>query len=258
VSSVEPSTVTMPPLYVISLDRARDRRAFVEEAFGAVGLSPRIVSAVDGQRLDPGSASQYAELNAVYAFGRPLTPGEIAVALSHLSLYRLMLEEGHDEVVVFEDDVRPSPELVALLAERHRFPSDADVVTLHSLFDWATPVPVDDEVLAGHFRVCRYQRTPMGAQAYLVRARAARRLLEVAYPVRLPSDELLFRPRPARLRVYGIEPTPVEHVDFPSELHGTPAASHQRSWFERIAFTPVRIAGRIDHRVRSRTWHRPR
>jgi glycosyl transferase family 25 len=257
-TSAVPSSNGLPPLWVVNLDRARDRRTFVEESFGALGLSPRIVPAVDGRELDAGIRSQYSELNAMYTYGRPLVDGHIACSLSHLSVYRTMLEEGLDEVAVFEDDVRPSPALVEVLAERDRFPDDADIVTLHTLFEWATPVPIDDRVLAEQFRVCRYQRSPMGTQAYLVRASAARRLLSIGYPVRLPADELLFRPRPAGLRVYGIEPTPVEHVEFPSEIHGIPPRTPARGSLERTVLEAVRIAGRIDHRVRSRTWRRRR
>jgi glycosyl transferase family 25 len=159
------------------------------------------------------------------------------------------LEAGHDEIAVFEDDVEPLPALVEVLDQRDRLPPDADVVTLHSLFEWATPMPVDDRQIADGFHVTRYARTPMGAQAYLIRAHAARRLLEIGFPVRLPSDELLFRPHPARLTVYGIEPSPVVHADFVSELHAVAPAGGDASHARAAALEVTRFAGRVQRRV---------
>jgi glycosyl transferase family 25 len=247
----------LPPFWIVSLQRATHRRAFVESVYPALGIEPVVIDAADGRALTAEQLAAYSDLRAAYWYGRSLRRAEIAIALSHLSIWQRMVDERIDEVLVLEDDVRPERALLDVLAARVALPDDADVVTMHSLFEWAAPRPVAPELVPG-FRVCTYERTPMGAQAYLLRLRGAERLVDVALPLRLPADELLFRPHPAHLRVYGVEPSPVGHDEFPSELHGTPPAPDERRWFERIAYTPVRIAGRIDHRVRSRTWHRSR
>jgi hypothetical protein len=110
-------------------------------------------------------------------------------------------------------------------------------------------VAIDAAPLMGDFRVCRYTRTPMGAQAYLIRLAAARRVLDIGLPIGLPADELLFRPRPARLRVYGIEPTPVVHEPFPSEVRAPlpPVRDHSRP--DRLALEAVRLVGKARRRI---------
>jgi glycosyl transferase family 25 len=251
-------TSDVPPFWVVSLARATDRRAFVTTVYAQLGIEPVIVDAVDGRALTPEQLAQYSEVRAMFTYGRGLTRAEVAVALSHLSICRRMVHDDVDEVVVVEDDVRPTPQLLDVLAARATFPVDRDVVTLHSLFEWASPTPVDDRVLTGGYRVCRYARTPMGAQAYLLTQRAARHLLDVGFPVRLPADELLFRPSPAHLTVYGVEPSPVAHDEFPSELHRAPVPVDEHAWLGRAALGTVRFAGRTCTRVRSRTWRRPR
>jgi glycosyl transferase family 25 len=254
---VSTAAAALPPFWVISLQRAKRRRAFVHSTCASLGIEPVVIDAVDGRALTAEQLAAYSELRAAYSYGRSLRRAEIAIALSHLTVWQRMVDEHVDEVLVLEDDVRPERALLDVLAVRAELPEDADVVTMHSLFGWSAPRPVSPELVPG-YRLCTYERTPMGTQAYLLRLRAAQRLVDVARPIRLPADELVFRPHPAGLRVYGIEPSPVRHDEFPSELHGTPAARDERRWYERLAFTPVRIAGRIDHRMRSRTWQHPR
>ena len=256
--SVDPDPADLPPVWAVSLRRAVERREFVQAVYSELGLQPVLVDAVDGRALSTAQLAEYSDLRAAYAFGRSLRKAEIAIALSHLAIWRRMVDEQLAEVLVVEDDVRPDAGLLRVLEARERLPADADVVTMHSLFSWATPRPVDGPALVDGYRVCTYERTPMGAQAYLLRRRGACRLVDVARPIRLPADELLFRARPAGLRVYGVEPSPVGHDEFPSELHAAPAGDDDRTLFERIAFSPVRAAGRIARRVRSGTWHRPR
>ena len=241
----------LPPVWVVSLARATDRRAFVSTVYAELGIEPVVIDAVDGRALTDEQIDRYSEVRATFAYGRGLTRAEVAIALSHLALCRRMVDENVDDVVVLEDDVRPTPALLDVLSERWSFPADLDVLTLHSLFDWATPTPVDGRVIAGGFRVCRYARTPMGTQAYLLRRRAARRLLDVGFPVRLPADELLFRRHPAGLLVYGIAPSPVDHDEFPSELHRAPAPVSEHPWWETTMLHAVRFAGRVRNRLRS-------
>ncbi len=167
-----------------------------------------------------------------------------------------MVAEGIPELVVFEDDARPDPRFADSAAgPRQACPTDLDVVTFHSLFDWSSPVPVGSPPLLDDFRVCRYARTPMGTQAYLITlerrpAGARRRVTRSA----LPADELLFRRRPAGLRVYGIEPTLITHEEFRSEVRAPapPVALHGRG--ARAGLEVVRLAGKVRRRVER---HRP-
>ena len=110
-----------------------------------------------------------------------------------------MVAEQIPEVIIVEDDVRPHADFAAVLDARGDVPGDWDVVTFHSLFEWAAPHPANDTIIADKYRICTYARTPMGTQAYMINQRAARRVLDVGYPICLPPDELLFRSRPAGL-----------------------------------------------------------
>jgi hypothetical protein len=55
-------------------------------------------------------------------------------------------------------------------------------------------------LLDGKYQVCTYRQNPYGAACYRIQLNAARKLLDVAYPVRMTADDLIFRPRPAGVR----------------------------------------------------------
>jgi glycosyl transferase family 25 len=232
---------------VISLARAEERRRNVVEQFGALGLPYELVDAVDGTMLDPETRARSSQHRALFEVGRPLTDGEVGCSLSHLRVYERMVAERVPEVLVVEDDVRPTAALADVLAARDALPPDWQVVTLHSLFATADPQPVPGPPLADGYRVCRYRRIPFGTQCTLVSLSAARRLVDVGYPVRMPADELLYRRRPAGLRVYGIEPSPVVHEELGTQLRVGPRDAG--SGLGRAVDRAVVTAGRVRTRI---------
>ena len=213
-----PPNEPMPPIWVISLERATERRENVRAAFTALGLPFEILDAVDGGALTAEQVGRYSQWRACFETGRGLGQGELGAALSHLMVYERMVREEIPVVAIFEDDVEPGPDLPGLLASTDRLPPDWQVVNLRTTFAWSEPQPVDTAPIADGYRVCTYGRTPLGAVGYLINLAGARRVLAAAYPVGLPSDELLFRPRPAGLTRYGIEPSPLGHRDIESEV----------------------------------------
>jgi glycosyl transferase family 25 len=207
-----------PPIWVISLPSAVERRRVVVEGFEQLNIPFELVDGVDGNALSSEEWDRYSRRRSLLETGRPLARGELGCALSHLGLYERMRRESIPRAVVVEDDVVPTADLLPVLRQLDRVPDDWDVVTLHALFDIADPTPVGDEVIAGRYHVCRYRGPLFGAQCYVITLTAATRMLAVGSPVALPADDLLFRTFPARLRVYGIEPNVVHLGAFESEI----------------------------------------
>ena len=243
-----PPAAPVPRILVVSLARAVDRRRSIEAGFGALGLPFDIVDAVDGRTEDvSGDVSQWRSRLEI---GRPLSTGEVAASVSHQRAYQQIVDDDLPYALVVEDDIEPTPGLIDVLGAVDRLPPDWDVVTLHSLFASAGPRPLPGPPLNGDFRVCTYARMPYGAQGCLVSRRAAERLLAVGRPIRFPPDDVIFRPRPARLRIYGIEPSPIVHADFGSEL-GVTRTDDARG-IARIAARVVVAAGKVRARIHRR------
>jgi glycosyl transferase family 25 len=239
---------TRPPFWVISLVGS-PRREFVTSAFAGIGAPFEFVDAVDGAHLSRDEQARYSRRRALFHVGRGLTTGELGVALSHLHLYRRMVEERVPEAVIFEDDATPSADFLALV-DAAPYPSDWDVVNFMPLFGRGRATPVGPPLL-DRYRVCTYDANPFGAGCYLIRGSAAGRLLQVGEPVGMPADDLIFRRRPAGLRSYGIEPRAVTLGELPSEriprdgrVGSSPAAA--RAW-ER----PLVLAGKLVHKTRA-------
>lgn len=234
--------VEPPPIFVISLRRAEERRRFVARVFDELALPYQVVDAVDGSVLTDAERAQYSPWRAHYQLGRSFGQGTLACSLSHLRVMQEIVASDIAEAVVFEDDTEPLDGFRDVIMARDRFPRDRDVVTLISTFPSARPEPVG--VSIGRYELCRFRRTPMGTQCYMVTARAARRVLDVAFPVCLPSDELLYRRRPAGLRVYGITPDAIRHHAFPSEISAAPEPAGSGGPIEQALLPAVGVFGR--------------
>jgi glycosyl transferase family 25 len=248
VTICSPIMASLPPIWVVSLERAAQRRAFVRQAFADVGLPYELVDAVDGTALTSDDRRAYSRTRALYEIGRELMAGELGCARSHLGLLRRLVDEGHPDALVVEDDVAPGPHLEALLRERDQLPADRDVITYCRLSPSADPVPVTD--LAEGFRLVTYRRIPFGAQCYLITRRAAQEVLAHALPVCMPFDELLLRTRPVGLRVYGVEPRAVRLQRFTSELVARPDPPSEATLAARMLTWPVAAAGGLHRRAR--------
>jgi glycosyl transferase, family 25 len=241
---------SMPPIWVVSLERAPERRAFVVQSFTDAGLDYEVIDAVDGTTLSLEERRSYSRARSLFEVGRGLMEGEVGCALSHLRLLQRMLDEHVPEVLIVEDDVAPTPALRGLLEQRDRLPTDRDVLTFCSLSSSSSPRTVEGVELDDEHRLCTYRRMLFGAQCYLITERAARRVLDVAYPIRMPYDELLFRRRPAHLRVYGVEPRAVTLEPFESELVARSAPPGPVTPGARLTSWPLALAGRVHRRLR--------
>jgi len=107
------------PVYVISLPRSAARRRWIVEHLREKGVCFEFVDAVDGQELaeEPG----------------PLTRGERACYLSHLAVWKRLLDGNARGAFVFEDDVMMLPWCsVSVLGEVARQTRPGEVVLLQS------------------------------------------------------------------------------------------------------------------------------
>ena len=90
--------------YLINLDRAEDRLAFMKEELSRVGLSFERIPAVDGRSI----AFPIPEFDAaVYrrCHGKRPNPSEVGCYLSHIECARRLLGSGESHALILEDDV---------------------------------------------------------------------------------------------------------------------------------------------------------
>ncbi len=93
------------PIFVVSLTDATARRAAISTALGDRSLAFQFIDAVDGRSGLPPEYEEFVDRKkTVDTLGHSLTDGEYACALSHMSIYRRILEAGLPGALVLEDD----------------------------------------------------------------------------------------------------------------------------------------------------------
>src|SRR5262245_35182096 len=92
-------------IFCINLERATERRRFMEEQFSNFNLDVEFIKAVDGRELSDEDFRHVTDENAVRASPYWLTPGAIGCALSHRLVYEKMMKAGIAHAMVLEDDV---------------------------------------------------------------------------------------------------------------------------------------------------------
>ena len=193
------------PIYVINLARSPERRANAVAQLERVALPFEFFEAVDGRLLTEEEMRLYSRTEALRlpnaGVHRELSPCEIGAALSHLRIYEKIVAEGTPHAVVMEDDVEIDPMLPSVLAKIDEMKEPWDVIWLGhwltyvgSTYGHKDGVPISRwgrMPAAPHFQMGRLLAYPFGTHAYAISNRGARRLLDHAYPVRMPADNLL-------------------------------------------------------------------
>ena len=211
----------LPPIVVISLARAPERRRAIAAQLERLGLPFEFFDAIDGAKLSPERVDAVYSPNRTFMrMGRYLHANEIGCALSHMDIWEHMLRESIPELLILEDDVVLADDLPTLLATRDRWaPADARVVYLaHDMAPPVSPTPLEPDF--GRERsLCTFENPVMRAAAYLIRTPAAESLLPHGKPLMMPLDDLLGRPEFTGGGIYGIVPNAVMwNDDHPSTI----------------------------------------
>ena len=171
--------MSFPPIYVISLARAAARRAAVRERLDALGLGYEVVNAVDGAVADPALYRHRLRQDlARRRRKRELSIGEIGCYLSHYQLWQRIVAEQTECALVLEDDAAPNGDFAAVVGGLLEVGVHWDVVILHT--HRAKEIQTIARGVGGtKTDLGRSTSEIYGTAGYLIRPRAARKLLHV-------------------------------------------------------------------------------
>jgi glycosyl transferase, family 25 len=113
--------------YVVNLARSLDRRAHITKELKRTSLEYELTTAVDGRELDLGDTEL---IDPSFVERSVFIEGSAGCALSHLNIYRKIVEDGLDVALILEDDVILPADLNKLAEEVSRHLSGADVALL--------------------------------------------------------------------------------------------------------------------------------
>lgn len=180
-----------PPVkaYVINLVRAPERREHMKAELEKAAISFQFIEAIDGKAIDVDDSQV---VSSEWLGRSPFWPNVAGCALSHMSAYRQVLEEGLDVALVLEDDVLLPQDLGPLCQSIAPKMSESEVVLLH--FHSEEPSRLSKQGISplpgGRSLAYPVDIDQIGsAGAYLITAKAAERMAAAVQPVRVPADE---------------------------------------------------------------------
>ena len=241
---------------VINLTKSTDRLEYIYQQTRLIGIRIERFPAIYGKDIMD-SIKPYVAWKSVpippptNINAHPL-PGEIGVYMSHITLWKQLLESEHEYYMVIEDDVILSPNLLYLDDIISKLPSNWDFVFLgvnilgcknqhmepHSNIDGKnTVVSVTNQL----FKVNRLLSECMaGAFGYIVRKKGAMVLFTNALPITMPID-VYIQSNISNINIYALSP-PLVHVglDFDSTINGASSKEQKGAFGIKGKFTSLK------------------
>lgn len=195
--------------FVINLDSAADRWAFVTNSFAHTQLLVCRVPAIEA-RLLTFPHHDYSEHRYRCYHGRTPNPRELACYLSHLKALEAFLGTEESHAVIAEDDIILRSDFDEVIAAALRYSHHWNILRLSAL---GSGHPIKVARLRGDYSLCGNLGRLKGSGAYLVDRRAAAALRAHLLPMYLPYDHALDREWRWGLRALCILPFPVSQTE---------------------------------------------
>jgi glycosyl transferase, family 25 len=229
------------PVWLISLERATDRRRRMVERLAKLGLSYAIFDGVDGKAREAELLATVDQAAFMRNMGRGILIGGIGCYHSHLGVWRAFLATDAKVALILEDDVIFHEDFVeavqlGLQAEQHW-----DFLKLNCI---RAKLPVRQGTV-GPYALNAYLGPATGTGAYLIKRETAARLLADMLPVTRATDHEINRFFVHRFRLRGLEPFPSQ-LEVGESLIATGPEGYRSirkfAWYRRLPNYRLRIA----------------
>ncbi len=178
------------PVYIINLDRSKDRFKAVALSAEKAHLNYRRVPAVDGKTVDINSDPRIDEKGFRRRHGKLILPGEAGCYLSHLNALSMIAAGADPYAVIVEDDVAFKDNFLNIITAF----TDITGWDIIKLVNHRNRVFRKDMDITPEISIGRFLHGPLGsAAAYIVTKEGAKKLLSILKHMNLPYDVALER-----------------------------------------------------------------
>lgn len=157
--------------HVISLTSSAMRRSHIVEQFNAQNIKFKFFDAIQ-----PDQNAKISTDLALNILDCDLTQGEVACLLSHVSLWKMMVDQNVNHMAIFEDDILLGESADLLLQGTQWIPETADVIKLEK-FASAAKMKLNSEQVGPNRKVRRLIGKHLGAAGYILTLHSAKMLL---------------------------------------------------------------------------------
>jgi len=153
---------------------------------------------------------QYSEAASRWRHGRAMKPTELACSLSHLQLWRQLLNSTDDYYIIFEDDMAFEPNLDEIVRSCFTY-RKARLIKLSALEHKPYRYDVIDTLPTGH-QFIRFKKVPYSAGAYIISRSAAETMIPYCEKIHVAMDAMMCRTWNHKVASYGVYPLPAIHA----------------------------------------------
>lgn len=173
--------------FVINLPSDSARRLVISTQLESLSIPFSVFNATNGKQLSKEDLARDYDRDRAIEKSHDLTLGEIGCALSHLGVYREMVERNIPHALVLEDDAKLSDTVPDILRRLQTlYTSDTPMVVLLNYVEKYKKLGMK-KLGGSHHVVETYGGTP-NAHGYFITLAAAKSLTENLYPIWLVAD----------------------------------------------------------------------
>lgn len=217
---------------VINLDRSPQRLARIAQQLEDISWSWERLPAADGKKLPMDDRRLLDVDGFMRKHGKMPLPGELGCYFSHVWAMRRFLETDKDFLLVMEDDLRPGPDMPAVVEALIQQADQWDMVMLSGIHPGSK---LRLRQLTGQYWLSVSLVRYAGASCYLLHRRAARVYLEGLLPMSLPYDHEYDRAWAWHLKCRTVTPAPCRHsFEDGSDLHPSGVVRNNFHWTQRL------------------------
>ncbi|MBC6606838.1 glycosyltransferase family 25 protein [Hymenobacter sp. BT188] len=178
--------------FLINLERSKNRKKFMIRQLEELQISYEIVEGIDGSTLTDEYLSTVCDFEELAKKPYLLRRGVYGCALSHLSVYKRIIEENLECALVLEDDVELSKDLPGIMHTISSLELKNEVILLYSINTYMKTIfSTQNQQELGNGYTLNHPidiHALGGAGAYIITNKAARGLLNNILPIRFAAD----------------------------------------------------------------------
>jgi len=206
--------------------RSSERRTRATSELAKTALDWRFLDAVDGKAL-LFPIPEFPEKKAKRMMGYHLIPGQIGAFLSHRKCWEACVAKNQT-TLIFEDDFVLLPAFEKVIDFLMHQNSQWDLIRLQALEDSPYEVIFQKDT----FALAKNTSDPLGCTAYLVKPKAAKKLLAKSQQIYEPIDHYLEHVQRHGIPMLAIRPYPtdISHVETTVPLPDRPPLRGWKKW----------------------------
>ncbi|MEL3901409.1 MAG: glycosyltransferase family 25 protein [Treponema phagedenis] len=173
-------------VFIVNLKESIDRRQYMIEEMKKTNLQYEFFDAVNGKDIK-NIEEIYDKENAIKAYGRELKLGEIGCAMSHLLIYKKMIDENIEQALIFEDDIIIANDFNRVFSEILKIENDGIILLGQS--DTKLKTKIYFQSITRQYKLKKIFNSSYGAYGYIICKKAAEKIYSESFPIIRPSDQ---------------------------------------------------------------------